>query len=282
MSSPDVHATGHFFHNRNWIDAHFRSVPNEIANFFEGDGISLQGAKILDIGTGDGLIALGLTVRANCTVIGIDPLALNIEWLKANAPLTETDFDNARFSFFQAPSNDWSFLPGDFDFAISWSAGEHFENFSEVTHSIHRALKPGGKYFFQTYPLWKSRWGHHLFEWVPEFFHIGKDVTEIYNYLENLRQTPKPLKLNSGEESDLLEVILEDRMLSKENWLQLCVDSLNSCNQMGLDEMLSLIEVCGFKIAKAEYITGGFHLPPNLPFEVSRGIEGVKLIANRL
>ena len=96
MSSADVHATGHFYQNRNWIDDHFRTVHNEIFDFFDGDGISLENSKVLDIGTGDGLIALGLAVRANCSVIGIDPLAQDHEWLKANAPISQNVFEISR------------------------------------------------------------------------------------------------------------------------------------------------------------------------------------------
>lgn len=282
MFSAALHSTGHFFQNRNWIDSHFRTAPNEIFDFFDGDGISLENSKVLDIGTGDGLIALGLAVRANCSVIGIDRLPQDIEWLEANAPISQRDFENARYNFFQTTSNDWEFLGQDFDFAISWSAGEHFEDFSEVICSIHQSLKPDGKFFFQTYPLWNSRWGHHLYEWLPEFFHIGKDIGEIHSYLEKMTHVPLPIRLNSGEASDLVEVILEDRKLCRQEWLQMCTDLLRSCNQMKLEEMLYIIEESGFKIAKVEYITSAFHSPPNLPFEISRGLEGVKLIANRL
>ena len=97
-----------------------------------------------------------------------------------------------------------------------------------------------------------------------------------------MTHVPHPLKLNSGRVSDLLEAILEDRTLNREEWLRMCNASLKSCNQMNLEEMLSIIEGSGFKIAKVEYITSGFHLPSHLPFEISRGLEGVKLIANRL
>jgi 2-polyprenyl-3-methyl-5-hydroxy-6-metoxy-1,4-benzoquinol methylase len=282
MSSPDVHATGHFFPNRNWLESHFTLVPREVLDFFEGDGISLENSKILDVGTGDGLIGLGLAAQANCEVIGIDPLPQDFEWLKQNAPMSAEKFVQTKYSFFQTQDNDWSFLQNDYDFAISWSAGEHFDDFSEVTKSIHKALKPNGKYFFQTYPLWDSRWGHHLFEWVPEFFHIGKDFTEIHDYLTKLDSTPNPILLASGESSTVLDEILLDRNLTREDWLKLCMESLKSCNQISLQQMLSDIELCGFKIAKLEFITSGFHLLPNMPCEIARGIEGVKLIANKL
>ncbi len=46
--------------NPTWFEDHYFHAAKEIVDFLAGDGLSLSGKRVADLGTGDGIIALGL------------------------------------------------------------------------------------------------------------------------------------------------------------------------------------------------------------------------------
>ena len=58
-----------------WWQAHYADAANTVIDFFGGDGISLQGKRLADIGCGDGIIDLGVTLAAKPDrLVGFDLL----------------------------------------------------------------------------------------------------------------------------------------------------------------------------------------------------------------
>src|SRR3954471_9443638 len=43
-----------------WFGEHLREVPKQIVEFFESVGLTLEGQRVADVGSGDGIIDLGL------------------------------------------------------------------------------------------------------------------------------------------------------------------------------------------------------------------------------
>ena len=43
-----------------WFDDHYYAAPKQIVDFLAGDHLDLAGKRVADLGTGDGIIALGL------------------------------------------------------------------------------------------------------------------------------------------------------------------------------------------------------------------------------
>jgi len=268
-----------FFANQKWLDSHLQEAPNEIRLFLEGDGITLGGKKVLDIGTGDGLIAKSLSHLGNCDVLGVDILELDDDFLtNATEKLCDSNCKH-KFSFSKINKNLGINYDEEFDLAISWSAAEHIIDFQSTCNQVFRSLKKNGLFFLQTYPLWNSAWGHHLFEWLPRYFHLNHTVLEMVQHLSKIVNVPNPIELKNGTCTDDLSLILQDRNLSKTSWLNKCEELLASCNQITIQEIESMLENSGFVISKVELITSTSHLPEIGTKLLDSLIDGVKLLA---
>jgi hypothetical protein len=46
-----------------WFTEHFDEAAGKILDFLDGDGISLEGRRVGDIGCGDGIIDLGVALK---------------------------------------------------------------------------------------------------------------------------------------------------------------------------------------------------------------------------
>ena len=64
------------------------------------------------------------------------------------------------------------------DLAMSLSTFEHFQDGAAVLRDIHRALRPGGRFFVSFQPVWTSSTGHHLHHLesvarlIPDWAHL--------------------------------------------------------------------------------------------------------------
>lgn len=156
-----------------WFEDHFDGAAREIVDFFAGDGISLKGLRIADIGCGDGLISSGLLHHAEAAeVVGFDILPFDDEEL---------------LGFMRAHKPDWRWPPGlrfiqseprlipapdeSFDVAVSWSAFEHMSDPVTMVSEIRRTLRPGGILMLQLWPFFSSEWGGHLWD-RPSWDHL--------------------------------------------------------------------------------------------------------------
>src|SRR5215210_9222069 len=56
-----------------WFAEHYDDAANQIIAFLAGDGLSLRGRDVADIGCGDGIIDLGLMHKAEpASLVGFD------------------------------------------------------------------------------------------------------------------------------------------------------------------------------------------------------------------
>src|SRR3989442_3050387 len=56
-----------------WVERHISEAPNVLREFLGGDGLSLEGKSVVDIGCGDGLIDWGIATSQNpARLVGVD------------------------------------------------------------------------------------------------------------------------------------------------------------------------------------------------------------------
>ncbi len=168
--------------NATWFEDHYTKVPQEIVDFLAGDGISLEGKRVADIGTGDGLIALGLFNLVRPAVLtGYDIQPTDVADLERWAKEHDVGELPAGLSFHPCTEDHIDAATGDFDVVYSWSAFEHVSQPLAVAREIRRLMAPGGLAMIQVYPFYLSEHGDH--DWNrPGFEHLvtGTSNAEVY------------------------------------------------------------------------------------------------------
>jgi len=247
--------------NNGWFYDHYRDAPQQIVDFFAGDGISLEGCEIADIGAGDGIIDLGLVTLARpAKVVGFDIRAVKQDDLLAMARTAGveevTDGLPPQLEFRTSLPCQFPAETASFDHAISWSAFEHIADPVCVLRETRRVLRPGGVLMIQLWPFYYSEHGSHLWDWFPEgFTHLALEPDELVERV-----------LSGGSDPDKSTRMLEE-------YLHL--------NRISLDDLQRSLLNAGFVVVKLELISNAVHLPvslAHLPLSLL-GVAGVKLLA---
>jgi SAM-dependent methyltransferase len=240
-----------------WFWSHYGEAADAIVEFLGGDGISLEGKDIADVGCGDGIIDLGLVHKARPgRLVGFD-IAPETEDLleRARAEGVATDLPTNLAFVRSEPTK----IPADddsFDFVVTWSTFEHVENPVALLREIRRILRPTGVLFLQLWPFYHSEHGAHLWHWYDGgFIHLRRRTEEL------------AAEIRAGDrERHRVERGLEE------------VATLNKITLEGLQRALWRAR---FTIAKVELMTETFHLPPELRKKplARLGVAGIKLLA---
>ena len=242
-----------------WVDEHLQSVPERVASFLDDGGSEWAQQDLLDLGCGDGLIAVGLMRRFQLrSVTAVDEAkvdeALLDEVLRASGVARPP---NVQFA--QHPAGRLPYSDGTFDVVFTWSVAEHVADLRSFFSETFRCLRPDGMLFIQTWPLWWSEHGSHLWEWIPEgFVHLSTDRDELVRLVE-ATDTEDPV------------------------WRRHLLGAFRSTNEATLDELQTAIRGAGFRLAKVSCETDPFHVPPQLQdVPLSRlAISGAMLLAVR-
>ena len=133
--------------------------------------------------------------------------------------------------------------------------------------------------FLQTYPIWESMWGHHLYEWLPPYFHLQNNLKEIMGYLSTLKETTSEISVGKFKKTNNVNEVLEHRSMNRQNWLEYAEEILMSCNKATIQEIENALLQSGLIISKVELLTRPTHLPSLKGNLIQNSIEGVKLIA---
>lgn len=257
---PRAAAVDHYSKSANdevWFNAHFEQAAEQVIEFFGGDGISLEGKTVADIGCGDGIIDLGVALKAKPDrLVGFDILTHDVEELRERAEKfagIDKLPDNLYFCV-----SDTTRLPAEddeFDYVISWSAFEHIADPVAILREIRRVLRPHGVLFIQLWPFYHSAHGTHLVDWFPEGFAQFRFTNE-----EIMRRVR-----SSGEQQMASDMIEAYR-------------TLNGITADGLQDALRQV---GFRIVKVALNSEGVHIPveaSHLPLS-QVAISGIKLLA---
>jgi 2-polyprenyl-3-methyl-5-hydroxy-6-metoxy-1,4-benzoquinol methylase len=119
----------------------------------------VQGAQVLDLGCGHGVLSVDLAQRGAIEVVGLDLDAAAISFAAQFVP-DELPTLSSKMRFV---SQDIAEMAGSdqFDFVFSKDAFEHILDLEGVVGHVHRLLKPGGKLILGTSPLYYSAFGDH-------------------------------------------------------------------------------------------------------------------------
>ncbi|HEX3433923.1 MAG TPA: class I SAM-dependent methyltransferase, partial [Solirubrobacteraceae bacterium] len=155
-----------------WFADHFDVAAQQIIDFVASDGIELEGATLADIGSGDGIIDLGVVVKARpAKLVGYDLKAVDTDALRRSsvaAGQTEDLPDQDVLSFAQSEPDRIPAPNDTFDVVFSWSVFEHVSNPVLMLNEVHRILKPEGVFFLQLWPFFHSQHGGHLWLTIDE------------------------------------------------------------------------------------------------------------------
>ena len=159
-----------------WFFRHFDHAASVITDYMLGNSPLLRG-RVLDVGCGDGITALGVALRCQPEqLIGIDPFggfARLPEIVRSNGLSADVIPDALRFM--AADANRLPFADDSFDVVLSWGSLEHIAGgYQQALREMRRVLRPDGLLFVHP-GLYYSNFGHHLGEFSSEpHFHLKK------------------------------------------------------------------------------------------------------------
>ena len=137
-----------------WLRAHVEGAAGEVLDFFAGDGISLAGTRVADIGAGDGSIDLGIAISGKpAELVGYDIRVTDVEVLRTRASEIGIAGLPAALRFEVCSETSIPAPDGSFDFVVSWSAFEHILQPVAVLREVRRILTDDGVLFIQLWPF---------------------------------------------------------------------------------------------------------------------------------
>jgi SAM-dependent methyltransferase len=240
-----------------WWDAHFESATSQVLDFLGGDNISLEGKRVADVGCGDGIIDLGLTLRGRpARLVGFDLLTTDVDEL-ARLAKEHADLDGLPDNLFFATSEERRIPAEDhsFDVVVSWSAFEHIADPVAVLTEIRRVLTHHGVLFIQLWPFYDAAHGTHLVDWFPEGFAQHRYTDE--------------------------EIAATVRSRGDQELGARLIDIYRTLNKITLDDLGAALRETGFRVVKIALDAEQVHLPEevaHLPLS-HVAVSGVKLLA---
>ncbi|MEO6121021.1 MAG: class I SAM-dependent methyltransferase [Acidimicrobiales bacterium] len=247
-------------HTSAWFHEHYDDAATQVIDFLGGDGISMAGADVADVGCGDGIIDLGVAHRAEPrSLVGFDVIPTDIAALADRSRAEGVGEELPGCLSFRTcepqrlPAEDSSF-----DFVFTWSAFEHVEDPVAVFREIRRILRPPGILMLQLWPFYASEHGAHLWGCVADdsYAHLYRAAADIEQEVRERADHPPEVL------DDLLEVF-------------------RTLNKVTLDDLQRAMVASGLRPAKVEILTETVHVPPELARRSlsQLGIAGVKILA---
>lgn len=157
-----------------WFFRHFDHAAGVVVDYMLAASPLLRG-RVLDVGCGDGITALGVALRCQPEqLIGIDPFRgfERLPTILAGAGLDDSVIPEC-LRFLDADANAMPFPDDHFDVVVSWGSLEHIAGgYQRALAEIRRVLRPGGLLFVHP-GLYYGNYGHHLGEFCDEpHFHL--------------------------------------------------------------------------------------------------------------
>ena len=241
-----------------WVREHLEAAT-QVVDFLASDGIQLAGREIADVGCGDGIIDLGVALKAApARLIGFDIVPTDAQGLLEIARREGVADELPEILEFR--HSEPRSLPADadsFDVVFSWSTFEHVAEPTALLRDVHRVLRPHGVLMIQIWPFFHSQHGSHLWQYFPEGF---------VQLLRSQEEVQAAVRADPGPEPD---------------WAERLLDESRSCNRITLDGLQASLMDAGFVVGKLELLTEAVHLPAGLervPLSLL-GVSGVKLLA---
>jgi SAM-dependent methyltransferase len=241
-----------------WAD-HYDEAAQQIIDFLDGAGVPLAGCALADVGSGDGIIDLGVLHKAEpARITGYDVNPTDRERLGEMAREAGADVEipgDDRLTFVESGARRIPAADASFDVVYSWSTFEHVSHPTAMLAEIRRVLRDTGALFLQIWPLFHSLHGGHLWYSIRESFpHLRYTDEEIRERVQGKPSTDP----------------------RRDAW-----DEFQSLNKLTLDELDRSLLTAGLRVAKVELMSETVTVPSELghvPLS-ALAISGVKLLA---
>jgi len=159
-----------------WWDPDGRFKPlhriNPLRLDYIADYINMNGARILDVGCGGGLLAEGMAVRG-AHVTGIDRAGKALQVARLHAEHSRVNVD-----YRESDAETWArHHAGAYDAVTCLEVLEHVPNVPATVAACARLLKPGGTFFFATINRTPKAYAlaiigaEYLLGWLPKGTH---------------------------------------------------------------------------------------------------------------
>lgn len=240
-----------------WFREHFDGAVEQVLEFLDVPD-PLADRTVADVGSGDGVIDLGLTIKGRPRqMVGYDVRPTDVDALRRIAAAAGVGEGLPEALSFETSGVDQ--LPAEddtFDVVVTWSVFEHVSYPVRMLSEISRVLKPDGILFLQLWPFFYSEHGGHLWpHYEEEFPHLRRADEEIREHIRGRRGT---------------DATRRD-----------AVDEYESLNRITVDQLQNAILAAGMTVTKLELLTAAVHVPLELghmPLSLL-GVGGVKLLA---
>jgi len=241
-----------------WFREHL-DAADQVMEFLAGGGLTLEGRAVADIGSGDGIIDLGLALRGRPrSLVGYDVNLTSTEHLLEQARrYAGVDALPPNLSFASSEPERLPAADASFDVLVTWSAFEHVRDPIGLLREMRRVMRPDGVLFLQLWPFYHSPKGSHLWDWFPEPFHHLQQSTEEVEAAMRASDRHPP------------------------EWTEYMLSEFKTLNRVTVDDLQASLRDAGFSVRRLELIPHRTHVPPGLdafPLSVL-GIAGVKLLA---
>lgn len=240
-----------------WFSEHYDGAADQVLEFLSDDRAALVGKVVADVGAGDGIIDLALSIKGRpAKLVGFDVRPTDVDALRRAAGVAGVANELPEALSFARSEIDGLPAPDDyFDVVVTWSVFEHVSQPVRMLTEIARVLKPGGVLFLQLWPFYYSEHGGHLWPHYDEAFpHLLHDREQIEAHVTGRRATDPTRD---------------------------AVDEFRSLNRITLDGLQRAMLVAGLTTVKLELIANTMQIPrqvSHLPLS-EVGIAGVKLLA---
>jgi cyclopropane fatty-acyl-phospholipid synthase-like methyltransferase len=224
-----------------WFYSHAEEAPNQILADLRQANLELvstvdQTLNILDFGCGDGIMLASLATKLDATGHGYDFFEIDQKLLQKRFFDNNQILSKERISFYEKDNFNFK---NKYDFILSWSVIEHVDNLFEYLNQVRELMSNSAVFYLQTWPLWNSSKGHHLFNInVEPFLHITlPKADDFFKHIDSNRK-----EIFTNEKS------LTSHNNNYEEWRIAALESYESCNRLKIEDIQFAIDKAKFKI----------------------------------
>lgn len=239
----------------NWFHSHYVFAPYAIRAALE-PRLDLSLSTVLDLGCGDGIMALGVKQLGAKRVVGTD-LTRAFDGLPARARqvLGLQDLPEGLVFDQGQLGQPLAFSDGEFDAVYSWSVFEHVDGVPWLLGEVKRVMRPGGLFFLQIEPLYYSPYGSHL----------RRLLQQPWAHL--LHSPDAYLALATSAQDHTRKEEMDDLYRSNEfdDTKRYLIGEYHSLNRIRSIELVNAVRTAGFEILSCEIgQVRGLPIPPAL------------------